>query len=224
MGRAPDYDAEIMLVNYERLSRAVPGLVSWLTSAPSMLVLDEAHRMKLGASGTYGSACLTLGPSAARRLILTGTPAPNGAKDLENLLSFVWPGRGKRVVTEAVGGGDLARASAVLRPLFTRTTKSELGLPPFEPRVRYVEMPPWHAEIYEALKGNFSARAEGSRGNIESLGRAVLRLLMAAVSPALLLEGASRYEPLEYQIPPLTPSPDESLYDLMKNLPRYELS
>ncbi|WP_280511235.1 DEAD/DEAH box helicase [Nocardia farcinica] len=223
-GKSGDPLAEVRLVNYERLDRSMGDLVEWVRQYRAMVVLDEAHRMKLGANGKYGAACLALGPLAARRLILTGTPAPNGAKDLENLLSFVWPGRGKRVVANAVDGGDLVHASAVLRPLYTRTTKRELGLPPFEPKVRYVDMPQWHAEIYEALKGNFSARAERSRSNIEALGRAVLRLLMAAVSPALLLEGVSRYEPLEYQIPPLSPSPEESLYDLMRNLPRYELS
>lgn len=223
-GQTPDPLAELRIVNYERLDRSLGAMASWLRSRPSMAVLDEAHRMKLGASGTYGSACLALGPLADRRLILTGTPAPNGARDLENLLSFVWPGHGKRVVTEAVGGGDLAYASSVLRPLFTRTTKLELGLPPFEPKIRYLDMPPIHAEVYEALKGNFSARAEGARGSIEALGRAVLRLLMAATSPALLLEGASRYEPLEYQFPPLEASPGDSLYELLQDLPRYELS
>ncbi|MBF6302560.1 DEAD/DEAH box helicase [Nocardia amamiensis] len=224
MGRSEDGLVELQIVNYERLDRSLGQLAAWLRAGPSMVVLDEAHRMKLGASGTYGSACLALGPLANRRLILTGTPAPNGAKDLENLLSFVWPGHGKRVVTEAVGGGDLAYASSVLRPLFTRTTKHELGLPPFEPKVRYVEMPSLHAEVYEAMKGNFSARAEGSRKSIEALGRAMLRLLMAAITPALLLEGASRYEPLEYQLPPLEPSPDDSLFELLQKLPRIELS
>ncbi|MGW4534304.1 DEAD/DEAH box helicase [Nocardia sp. NPDC004340] len=223
-GKPEDPLADLRIVNYERLDRSLKSLATWLRSAPSMIILDEAHRMKLGASGTYGAACLALGPLADRRLILTGTPAPNGAKDLESLLSFVWPGHGKRVVTEAVGGGDLAHASSVLRPLFTRTTKRELGLPPFEPRVRYLDMPPIHAEIYEALKGNFTARAEGSRANIEGLGRAMLRLLMAATSPALLLEGSSQYEPLEYQLPPLEASPGDSLYDLLRNLPSYELS
>ncbi|GAB2638112.1 DEAD/DEAH box helicase [Nocardia goodfellowii] len=223
-GRSEDPLAELRIVNYERLDRRLADLTSWLRSGPSMVVLDEAHRMKLGASGTYGAACLALGPLADRRLILTGTPAPNGAKDLENLLSFVWPGHGKRVVTEAVAGGDLAYASSVLRPLFTRTTKHELGLPPFEPKIRYLNMPRWHSEIYEALKGNFSARAEGSRQNIEALGRAMLRLLMAATCPALLLEGASRYEPLEYQLPPIEPDPGDSLYELLQNLPSIELS
>lgn len=224
LGRSDHPMAELRIVNYERLDRSMADLAAWLRATPSMLVLDEAHRMKLGARGTYGSACLALGPLADRRLILTGTPAPNGARDLENLMSFVWPGHGKRVVSEAVGGGDLAFASKVLRPLFTRTTKRELGLPPFEPKMRWLEMPPLHAEVYEALKGNFSARAEGSRRNIESLGRAMLRLLMAAISPALLLEGSSQYEPLEYQLPPLEASPGDSLFELLQKLPQYELS
>jgi SNF2 family DNA or RNA helicase len=220
LSSSPDASAELLLVNYERLSRHTVGLAAWLRAAPAMVVLDEAHRMKLGARGAYGAACLSLGPLAQRRLILTGTPAPNGARDLESLLSFVWPGHGKRVVTEAVNGGNLAYASSVLRPLFTRTTKKELGLPPFEPKIRYVDLPPYHREVYEALKGNPSTRA----GDLDSLGKAMLRMLMAGISPALLAEGSTRYEPLDYQVPPLEPSPSDSLHTLLKNLPRYEIS
>ncbi|SDI38307.1 SNF2 family N-terminal domain-containing protein [Sinosporangium album] len=224
MDKSPDPGAEILIVNYERLNRSLRGLASWLRSMPSMLILDEAHRMKLGARGTYGSACLSLGPLAPRRLILTGTPAPNGAKDLESLLSFVWPGHGRRVVSDAVRGGDLAYASAALRPLFTRTTKSELGLPPYEPKIRRVELPPLHREIYDALVGRYSARAEASRDRLDTLGRAMLRLLMAAITPALLIEGTSRYEPLAYRVPALRVLPNDSLYKLLQDLPSYELS
>lgn len=224
MGKSPDPRAEILIVNYERLDKSLAALATWLRGAPSMIILDEAHRMKLGARGTYGSACMALGPLSRRRLILTGTPAPNGARDLENLLSFVWPGHGRRVVTQAVAGGDLAHASSVLRPLFTRTTKNELGLPPFETRIRRLKMPDLHREVYDALVGRFTARAEASRADFDALGKAMLRLLMAATSPALLAEGESRYEPLTYQVPPLEVPQDESLYSLMRNLPRHELS
>ncbi|MGW1225215.1 DEAD/DEAH box helicase [Streptomyces sp. NPDC002530] len=224
MGKAPDLRAEIMVVNYERLDRSLAALAEWLRGAPSMIILDEAHRMKLGARGTYGSACMALGPLTRRRLILTGTPAPNGARDLENLLSFVWPGHGRRVVTQAVAGGDLAYASSVLRPLFTRTTKKELGLPPFETRIRRLQMPALHREVYDALAGRFTARAEASRDDFDALGKAMLRLLMAATSPALLIEGESRHEPLTYQVPPLDVPEGESLYTLMGNLPAHELS
>ncbi|MGW5927786.1 DEAD/DEAH box helicase [Streptomyces anulatus] len=224
MGSSPDAAAEIMVINYERLDRSLAALASWLRAAPSMVILDEAHRMKLGTRGIYGSACMALGPLSKRRLILTGTPAPNGARDLENLLSFVWPGHGRRVVTGAVAGGDLAYASQVLRPLFTRTTKSELGLPPFDPKIRYVDMPSLHQEIYDALVGRYSARAEAARDDFDALGKAMLRLLMAATSPALLAEGTSRYEPLTYQVPPLDVPHGDSLYTLMRDLPSYELS
>lgn len=223
MGRVPDPHAEILVVNYERLDRSLTGLAGWLRAAPSMVILDEAHRMKLGSEGTYGSACMALGPLSRRRLILTGTPAPNGARDLENLLSFVWPGHGKRVVTQAVAGGDLAYASSVLRPLFTRTTKKELGLPPFQPVIRTVPLEGLHREIYDALVGQFTARAELSRENFDALGRAMLRLLMAATSPALLAEGSSRHEPLSFQVPPLEIQEGDSLFQLLQKLPQYEM-
>ena len=217
-----DQWAEVLIVNYERLDRSLATLASWLKAAPSMIILDEAHRMKLGARGTYGAACMALGPLAERRMILTGTPAPNGSKDLENLLGFVWPGHGQRTVVQAVAGGDLAYASSVLRPLFSRTTKQELGLPPVHLRMRYVDMPPLHDEIYSSLVGGVSNGA--ARDDLSSLGKTALRLLMAATSPALLLEGGSRYEPLAYQLPPLDIPQSSSLYSLMQNLPDYELS
>ncbi|GHE36073.1 DEAD/DEAH box helicase [Streptomyces sp. AC04842] len=217
-----DQWAEVLVVNYERLDRSLPMLASWLKAGPSMIILDEAHRMKLGARGTYGAACMALGPLAARRLILTGTPAPNGSRDLENLLGFVWPGHGQRTVVQAVAGGDLAYASSVLRPLFTRTTKQELGLPPVQLGLRYVDMPPLHDEIYAALVGGVDRGS--AREDLSSLGRTALRLLMAATSPALLLEAGSKYEPLAYQLPPLEIPEGSSLYSLMQDLPDYELS
>ncbi|MFE1931389.1 DEAD/DEAH box helicase [Streptomyces sp. NPDC059474] len=220
--RSLDQWAEVLIVNYERLDRSLSTLAGWLKSAPAMIILDEAHRMKLGSRGTYGAACMALGPLAQRRLILTGTPAPNGSKDLESLLGFVWPGHGQRSVSRAVAGGDLAYASTVLRPLFTRTTKQELGLPPMELRMRYVDMPALHGEIYSALVGGMATG--DAREDLSSLGKTALRLLMAATSPALLLEGATRYEPLAYQLPPLEIPESDSLYTLMQNLPDYELS
>ncbi|MEU6745546.1 DEAD/DEAH box helicase [Spirillospora sp. NPDC046719] len=223
-GKGSDPSADVLLINYERLDGATDDLATWLSARPSLLLLDEAHRMKAGSRGVYGSACLALGPRARRRLILTGTPAPNGAKDLENLFGFVWPGYGRQQVIQAVGDGDLAKASLVLRPLFVRTTKRELGLPPVRTTIRPLELPPLHNEIYEALLGRFSARATGSEADFLAWGKITVYLLMAATSPALLHAGSTRYEPLEYQVPPLQVPRGTQLYDLLRELPSYELS
>ncbi|MDI5962107.1 DEAD/DEAH box helicase [Streptantibioticus silvisoli] len=216
--------AEVLLVNYERLKQSKAKLADWLSAAPSMLVLDEAHRMKLGVRGAYGAACMTLGPLARHRLILTGTPAPNGAKDLESLLSFVWPGHGRRSVDRAVAGGDLAYASRVLRPLFTRTTKNELGLPPVEFRMQPVQLPPVHRKLYDALIGKYAGEWDEEAQQFERLGKVLVYLMMAATSPALLSEGLSRHEPLPFHIPPLSVPDDDSLSALMRQLPEYEIS
>jgi SNF2 family DNA or RNA helicase len=222
--RPLDPATDVMILNYERLDGAVNELGAWLSDRPSMLLLDEAHRMKLGADGTYGAACLALGPRARHRLILTGTPAPNGVKDLENLFSFVWPGHGRQKVIQAVAGGDLAQASRVLKPLFSRTTKAELGLPPVTTSVRLLAMPPLHQEIYEALLGRFTARLVEDSDDLQAVGKIVVYMLMAATSPALLSVGTTRHEPLVYQVPPLSVPEGTPLSALMRDLPSYEMS
>lgn len=216
--------ADIVLVNYERLPDARASLIQWLRTQPTLLVLDEAHRMKLGASGAWGAACMALGSYAFSRLILTGTPAPNGARDLENLLSFVWPGQGRAAVAAALDGGNLRRASVRLKPLFVRTTKGELKLRPPDVTVHRVNLPPLHRDLYNALLGQVSGQWRGGDPNIESLGRVVLYLLMAATSPTLLATGSSRYEPLPFRIPPINPPAGSTLAELMRDLPHYELS
>lgn len=216
--------ADVILINYERLPDARSILAQWLRGQPTMLVLDEAHRMKLGPAGAWGRVCFALGHWAARRLILTGTPAPNGARDLENLLSFVWPGQGRLAVSRAIQGNDLRTASSHLRPLFARTTKNELDLPPVDRFVRRLTLPPLHRELYDALLGQFSSSPRGGEREMEALGRVLLYLLMAATTPALLAIGASRHEPLPYRVPPLQVPGDSTLARLMKDLPQYELS
>ncbi|MFD5105988.1 DEAD/DEAH box helicase [Streptomyces cinereoruber] len=222
--RSADSGAEILLVNYERLSRQQSQLAEWLSAAPALMVLDEAHRMKLGVRGTYGASCMALGPLAVHRLILTGTPAPNGAKDLESLLSFVWPGHGRRAVDRAVAGGDLAHASRVLRPLFTRTTKNELQLPPVDIRVKYVQLPEAHRRLYAALKNQLTDLQDREQEEFARLGKVLVYLMMASTNPALLESGSDRYQPLPLFAARRPADPGLPLMDLMRELPRYELS
>lgn len=221
-GLPPDVD--ILLVNYERLPNSLPPLITWMKAASTLLVLDEAHRMKLGSAGAWGSACLTLGPYATNRMILTGTPAPNGSRDLESLFSFVWPGQGRTAVQRAVVHEDLAVASQALKPLFTRTTKSELDLPPVDISIRRVDLPPLHREIYDALLGQGKLALASEARDMASLGKILLYLLMAATSPALLAVGSDKHEALPYRVPPYQVPEGTSAMELLRDLPLYELN
>jgi SNF2 family DNA or RNA helicase len=216
---------EAVLINYERISDAAPTLITWLRRGKGLLVLDEAHRMKRGTRGVYGRTCMSLGPYAAKRLILTGTPVPNSIADLQSLMAFVWPGQGLELVNGAMASGSLSIASQQLRPLFVRTKKSELGLPVPVREVRRLPLEGVHRKLYDALLGHFQSEVQGhADDDLSRLGRVVLYLLMAATSPALLPLGGHRYEPLAYQLPPLNPPEGSSLQLLLANLPTYEMT
>ena len=218
-GALPDCD--ILLVNYERLASSRTLLASFLGRNRSLLVLDEAHRMKRGANGVYGTVCLSLGPLAAARLVLSGTPAPNGLSDLKSIFEFVWPGRGSRLL--GTGAAEWSAVSTTVKPLFTRTTKSELRLPPLDVRTKTVELPPLHREIYDALLGQLRSSVSDHE-RVDDLGRVIVYLLMAATSPALLAVGSSQYEPLQFRVPPFEAPRSGQLRSLLAELPRYEMS
>ncbi|MCD1286060.1 DNA helicase [Brevibacterium sp. CCUG 69071] len=214
-------ETDIVLVNYERLADLVGALARHLRQKPTLLVLDEAHRMKLGASGTWGRACYTLAPYAKGRLILTGTPAPNGPEDLSNLFGFVWPGMGRRRVEGALSGSSLQEASQSLAPFYVRTTKNDLHLPTANIEPRRVKFEGIHRQVYEALIQLSRARTAGN-ADPAVLNMTSSRLLMAADSPALLSLGPSRYDPLEFKFESQQFAIDGALDSLLRDLPSLE--
>lgn len=56
-----------------------------------MVVLDEAHKAKNSSGGVIAQAVLELAKYSSARVVLTGTPAPNGYEDIYNMFKFIWP-------------------------------------------------------------------------------------------------------------------------------------
>jgi SNF2 family DNA or RNA helicase len=185
---------EVLLVNYQRLRSRFDLIAEWMTEGRCQLVLDEAHRMKRGHDGQWGSACLELAHLAIRRDILTGTPAPQHPTDLDALMSFLWPSNGSSILPDAARATDpppqaMSELSLRLRPFFARTKKDELELDDPVIRVEECEMKPIQAEIYANLKTRMRRAvkaAAGERAELGRLGEIVMYLLEAAVNPALL--------------------------------------
>ena len=217
---------EILLVNYQRLEGGFGVLAEWVASRKTHMILDEAHRMKRGWTGQWGRNCLNLAILAARRDILTGTPAPQSVFDLYALFDFVWPGGARRIVPRDSRDDAAVRSvSQRIAPLFVRTTKSELDLP--EPSIRTVSRPldPLHAEIYAGILGSYSTLFPASRRasfDLRAFGRVVMYLLEAATNPSLLIAGSHRHDPILFRHPPLDVPQNTELDDLLRAYPDYE--
>lgn len=224
-------DAEVLVVNYHRLGgQHYENLARWVAKRPTLVLLDEAHRMKRGWNGTFGSACLSIAFLAARRDILTGTPAPQSPQDLVALLDYLWPGQARRVLPATAlvtppptdAGHQVATAIA---PLFVRTRKSELGLKPPELRVVEVEPDDLQKQIYAALRDRYAGQLQVSmtdRANLARMGDVFMYLLEAATNPHLLSAGSGTDDQPEFRHPPLDVPPGSKLWDLLQQYNQYE--
>jgi hypothetical protein len=175
--------AEVVVTNYERLEDRgrLDALVSFCRRRRTMVVFDEAHRVKAGVRGIRGAAALELSGVAHRRCVLTGTPQPNSPTDLARVLELAYPGHGFRLA---------ARDPDSLMSAYSRVTKDELGLPPLVPFTERVPLSVAHDQIYEAMV-NAAARAvlrdPDVRDDFRRAGQIVMLLLQAATDPTAVL-------------------------------------
>jgi hypothetical protein len=226
-----DADADVVILNYQRLRTALPDLKTWMEDRRVHLVVDEAHRAKKGSLGEWGRALHALAPLAARRDILTGTPAPNKPRDLVALLDILWPGGmatksapKRALVPEPTP--DAARAMGeFIKPLYVRTTKSELDLPPVVyPPVPPVTMGPLQQDIYDAMLQRYAGMLDLGNGDDQMfarLGEVSVYLMQAASSPRLL---ANSSDPSRaYRYPPLAVPPGTRLARLIDTYSEHEV-
>jgi len=176
------------LISYDQLVRVDQVIGHYLATRPVHLVLDESHRMKAGYTSLRGASLLRLGHLAIRRDILTGTPMPQSSSDMQSQLDFLWPGAG---LGFRVSRGEEPRK--VMDGLYVRTTKSDLGLPVRHRVFVPVTISDAHCAFYAVLRDDLRAQASvlqrgSSARALIAARRSVVRLLQAAVNPALVVE------------------------------------
>lgn len=230
LDRRPAARAEVVLVNYQRLSgRRFAHIAEWMQHRPTHLILDEAHRMKRGRRGEWGRACLDLAQLAERRDILTGTPAPQSASDFVALLDFLWPEQSRRIIPEVALASTpddtaLHLMSQRLRPLFARTRKDELNLRPPCLRVEFAPMKPLQEQIYAVLRTRMAraARAGGrDQATLARMGAVTMYLLQAASNPGLLA-AALGADQSHTQWPSVALSGSSEIADLIRRYGQHE--
>lgn len=192
-------NVELTLTSYQTLAYSEEDFRIFLAHPDhrTMMVLDEAHYIK-SDDGFWASAALRLAPLAASRIILTGTPAPNGYEDLSNLFRFIYPNRNivgfPTPTLRAMSDGSMPRAipelKSNIRPFYTRIRKSDLELPVAREERVEVPMLSLQERIYRSLERRIipQLRKDLESPNAPLRVRArLIRLRQASVNPELLL-------------------------------------
>lgn len=190
--------ATITLLSYASVPALREELIYFLKNNRVMVVLDEAHKIKNTNGGITANGVLDIASYCSARVVLTGTPAPNGYEDLYNLYKFIWPTK-KVIPFEVYQLKDMSKAESdarvgtllnAIEPFFIRVKKSDLGIPPateHEPII--VPMGETQRRIYDVIEKKYMSDIVSNRDSSfrQDLVKArLLRMMQAATNPNLL--------------------------------------
>lgn len=196
------HTAELTLISYQSLVPLKEDMAFFLRNNKVMVVLDEAHKAKNSSGGIIAQAVLDLAKYSKARIVLTGTPAPNGYEDLYNMFKFIWPT--KNIIGFQVNQlRDMSSRDADVRvnqliknisPYFIRIRKSDLNIPlaTTHPAI-HVPMGQMQQRIYDYIEKKYvDAMIEDGCVDISNRFKTALaqarmiRLMQAASDPAML--------------------------------------
>lgn len=131
--------SNLILFNYESLQSNLDAIKS-LVNSKTLVVFDEVHRIK-SIKGIRAQAALQIGIDSKYRVVLTGTPIPNGYIDLFNLLNILFTEEydllfsfDKSKLESGIQNEELVEMfNNQIYPFFCRTDKDELEIPKPEP-------------------------------------------------------------------------------------------
>lgn len=201
--------SKITLLSYNSVPSLKDELTYYLKNNNVMVVLDEAHKIKNTNGGVTAEGVLEIASYCSSRIVLTGTPAPNGYEDLYNLYKFIWPTK-KIIPFEVYQLKDMSKNENdprvdtllhAIEPFFIRVKKSDLGIPPavdHEPII--VPMNETQRRIYDAIEKKYMNDIISSKDNWfrrDLIKARLVRMMQASTNPNLLnipLKDFAEYE------------------------------
>lgn len=174
-------DPRFMLITYQQLARVPDLIAAHCARYRTHVFLDESHRIKSGVGKQTARATLSLAHYPVGKLIMSGTPMPQSRDDLIPQLAFLYP--------EIPANSE--NIVELIRPIYVRTNKKELGLPPMTFVMAPLQMAPMQHELYKLMKFEVAREAASaldirSKQAFRLLGRSVARMLQFVSNPALL--------------------------------------
>ncbi|WP_194431830.1 DEAD/DEAH box helicase [Flavobacterium pokkalii] len=189
--------AEITLISYASVLSVKDSLKYFLSNYKVMVVLDEAHKIKNTNGGIISSTIMELAPLCSSRIVLTGTPVPNGYEDLYNLFNFIWPKRNVtkynigqlRDMSNTFSDNRIPHLMSNIDPFYIRIKKQDLNIPePIEHPPILILMKESQQRIYDFIEKRFVDEVNKSHSNLHSslVKAKLIRLQQVASNPALL--------------------------------------
>lgn len=169
--------ADVITINYESLQKKL-NIINDLLDAKTMLVFDEVHRVK-GVGGQRAKAALSLSQAPHYRYVLTGTPIPNGFRDIYNFLHLMYPDEYSSFFAwdlTTLNNIDPEDVNKKLSPFFWRTNKQDLHVPKPDPDIIKEVKPSKNQQLLS------QAIYENENGTLATF----IRLLQASTNPELL--------------------------------------
>lgn len=175
--------AKYYIITYQQFPKVASEVGVFLSSNSCFMFLDESHRIKSGRGKVIADSILKVAHLPESKLIMSGTPMPQGEEDLIPQVEYLYPEIRPEVQT----------IIADLQPIFVRTTKAELNLPPVTRRKVPVPFNPAQKRLYDLMSSEVYRQAEqsistGTRRSFRALGKSVIRLIEAVSNPMLLLK------------------------------------
>jgi SNF2 family DNA or RNA helicase len=234
---------ELTLISHAGVPILEKEIIDFLKQNKTMVVIDEAHRIK-NAKGIWGQSVVEIAKEAMSRIILTGTPVPNGYEDLYNLYRFIYPFKFQDILhihydqlreltknSVSIENKRVKNFTENINPYFIRIKKRDLHLPPVKNELIKVDMDENQREIYDFIEKKYIPELQKNPSGTakDLLNKAkLIRLRQAATNPSLLLKALKDsldQEDLNYDS---TEIYDEGIYDSLiynkiKNFNKYSI-
>lgn len=173
----------LILINYESLKSTEKALMDILNKR-TLLVFDEEHKIK-GINGVRANVALKLSKQVKYRVVLTGTPIPNGYQDIYNCLKILYPDEYEYMFNFSLNMlknpslSEIKLINEKLYPFYCRITKKDLHIPaPNSDELIKRNMNDREKRIFSYLYYEYS-------DNVLAL---YIRLMQASSNPRLLLK------------------------------------
>ncbi len=129
-----NYHKEITFINIDKVWRMRKELINFIKNKNILLIVDEAHKEK-NPNAQITKAVLEITKYAKYRIILTGTPMPNGYEDLFSLMKIyepyerILPYNYSELVKLTKIGANKDQQSKIMqaiKPIYSRVSKAYL--------------------------------------------------------------------------------------------------